>query len=95
MVHVEADGSEAWNGLDPRAVRVAFAISRAVGPAVVRNKARRRIRHLLLERQRSDEPARRGSYLVIVRPGVHELDHASLGRHLDRSLDRIDKKIQP
>ena len=47
--------------------RVAFAVPRAVGPAVVRNRVRRRLRGVLTERARDHElPG--GSWLFIVRP---------------------------
>ncbi|BDM73480.1 hypothetical protein HEK616_69670 [Streptomyces nigrescens] len=62
-------------------------MSKAVGIAVVRNKVKRRLRHLL--RDRLDRlPA--GS-LVVVRalPGAGTADHDELARDLDAALERL------
>ena len=58
--------------------RVAYAVSRKVGPAVVRNRVRRRLRHAVAARRHLLVPG--GAYLVIARPGLGaspwaELDH--------------------
>lgn len=47
--------------------RVAFAIGRAIGPAVVRNLARRRLRALLVEQQWPP-----GWYLIGAKPAINE-----------------------
>jgi len=49
--------------------RVAFAIGRAVGPAVVRNQVRRRLRALMSSLP-DDQPLPSGWYLVGARPAV-------------------------
>lgn len=85
MVHLADDGA-------PGPPRVAFAIGRKVGNAVVRNRARRRLRHLLADRQRSDRPLAPGAYLLVVRPGVDALPYGELGDHLSRALRRIHEK---
>nr|WP_030798384.1 ribonuclease P protein component [Streptomyces sp. NRRL S-337] len=67
--------------------RAGFVVSKAVGNAVVRNKVKRRLRHLL--RERLDRlPA--GS-LVVVRalPGAGTADHDELARDLDAALERL------
>lgn len=63
------------------AVRVAFAIGRSVGGAVVRNRVRRRLRSLV------DDLARTGSladglYLIGAGPEVVVLSHDRLRNHL-------------
>jgi ribonuclease P protein component len=67
--------------------RAGFVVSKAVGGAVVRNKVKRRLRHLLRDRL-SALPA--GS-LVVVRalPGAGESDHDQLARDLDAALKRL------
>jgi ribonuclease P protein component len=66
--------------------RVGFVVPRAVGPAVARNRVRRRLRHLL--RDRLDRlPA--GSRLVVrVLPPAASASSAQLARALDRALSR-------
>ncbi len=57
--------------------RVAFAIGRAIGPAVVRNRARRRLRALLVE---LEWPA--GWYLIGARAPIVEHTFDELRRDL-------------
>ncbi|MEU9110709.1 ribonuclease P protein component [Streptomyces sp. NPDC048483] len=67
--------------------RAGFVVSKAVGVAVVRNKVKRRLRHLM--RDRLDRlPA--GS-LVVVRalPGAGAAEHDQLARDLDAALQRL------
>lgn len=62
-------------------------MSKAVGGAVVRNKVKRRLRHLMRERVDLLPP---GS-LVVVRalPGAGDADHAQLAQDLDAALQRL------
>ena len=62
-------------------------MSKAVGGAVVRNKVKRRLRHLMRERVDRLPP---GS-LVVVRalPGAGNADHVQLARDLDAALERL------
>jgi ribonuclease P protein component len=62
-------------------------VSKAVGGAVVRNKVKRRLRHLMRERVDQLPP---GS-LVVVRalPLAGDADHAQLARDLDAALQRL------
>jgi ribonuclease P protein component len=70
----------------PSTARVGFVVPRAVGPAVARNRVRRRLRHLL--RDRLDRlPA--GSRLVVrVLPPAAAAPYPALAAALDRALDR-------
>lgn len=72
--------------IDPAAgtPRVAFAIGRAVGPAVVRNRMRRRIREVL---RASVLPS--GSYLVGARPTASTLDRQALRREVDVLVEKV------
>lgn len=74
-------------GEDPSPVRAGFVVSKAVGPAVVRNRVKRRLRHLLAARL-ADLPA--GS-LVVVRalPPAGTADFADLQRDLDSALRKL------
>ncbi|MFI1410613.1 ribonuclease P protein component [Streptomyces sp. NPDC020707] len=67
--------------------RAGFVVSKAVGGAVVRNKVKRRLRHLMRTRVARLTP---GS-LVVVRalPGAGDADHAQLARDLDAALERL------
>lgn len=66
---------------------VGFVVSKAVGPAVVRNRVRRRLRHLARERLVSLP----GPAVLVVRalPPAADASSADLGRDLDRALERV------
>jgi ribonuclease P protein component len=71
----------------PTPARVGFVVSKAVGNAVVRNRVRRRLRHLLADRL-SALPA--GSVLVIrALPASAGADAAALARDVDSCLRRV------
>jgi ribonuclease P protein component len=67
--------------------RVGFVVSKAVGSAVVRNKVKRRLRHLTRERLASLP----GSAVLVVRaqPAAAEASYDELAADLDRSLHRL------
>ncbi|MEU6123333.1 ribonuclease P protein component [Streptomyces sp. NPDC047123] len=67
--------------------RAGFVVSKAVGGAVIRNKVKRRLRHLMRDRLALVPP---GS-LVVVRalPGSGDADPAQLARDLDTALERL------
>lgn len=70
-----------------RPPRVGFVVSRAVGNAVVRNRTKRRLRHLVSARltQLPD-----GCTLVVrALPAAADADSARLGADLDRVLRRL------
>ena len=67
--------------------RAGFVVSKAVGNAVVRNRVRRRLRHLCADRLGA-LPA--GSILVVrALPPAAAADSAQLGRELDAALKRL------
>jgi ribonuclease P protein component len=75
-----------------RPARVAFAINRRVGNAVVRNKVRRRLRAIVgeLDRERADAgglPA--GTYLLTVRPEVTSLSYRELRDRVRSGCDAL------
>jgi ribonuclease P protein component len=69
------------------AARVGFVVSKAVGPAVARNRVKRRLRHLMRERLTSLHDGE----LVVVRaqPGSAQASYRDLADELDRCLDRV------
>ncbi len=69
--------------------RVAFAIGRRVGAAVVRNRVRRRLRSIL--RELAVEPGQlpSGAYLISVQPRAVTSTFAQLQHDVRRSLDKI------
>jgi ribonuclease P protein component len=67
--------------------RVGFVVSRAVGNAVVRNRTKRRLRHLVSARL-TELPD--GCTLVVrALPAAGDADSARLGEDLDRVLRRL------
>jgi ribonuclease P protein component len=71
----------------PPVPRVAFAVPRKVGKAVVRNRVRRRLRAVFAEAGAERVPA--GAYLVAVRPAAAGLTYRELSEHVDRALSEI------
>ena len=71
----------------PQAPRVGFVVSKAVGPAVIRNLVKRRLRHLCRDRIGTLPP---GSMLVVrALPAAAEASYEELGRELDRCLAKV------
>jgi ribonuclease P protein component len=71
---------------------VAFAISRKVGGAVVRNRCRRRVRPLLAAHARTGR-MRPGAYLVQVATRVDRIDAPVLAREVDGLLAALDERV--
>jgi ribonuclease P protein component len=76
-----------WHDDGPGPARVGFVVSKAVGPAVVRNRVKRRLRHLARETL-TDLP---GSAVLVVRanPAAAEATYQELGADLDRCVQRV------
>lgn len=86
VVHLTEPATEdpAASGAAPPVVRAGFVVSRAVGGAVVRNKVRRRLRHLVRERLAG---LRAGTTLVVrALPGAATASYRQLGLDLDGAL---------
>lgn len=72
---------------------VGFVVSKAVGNAVVRNRVKRRLRHLVAERLDGVRPGTR----VVVRalPPSARADGALLGAELDHAWERAVRRSRP
>jgi ribonuclease P protein component len=69
-----------------RDVRVAYAIGRKVGPAVVRNRLRRRLRAAMRELDRSTGGVATGAYLITLRPEAARRSYRELRDELGRAV---------
>ncbi|GIG64391.1 ribonuclease P protein component [Phytomonospora endophytica] len=77
VVHLKVTG-------EGRPARAGFVVSKAVGGAVVRNRVKRRLRHLVAERIGAWEP---GTDIVVrALPLAAGRDHTGLGADLDGAL---------
>jgi ribonuclease P protein component len=75
-------------GDDADLVRVAYAVPRAVGTAVVRNRVRRRLRAMTAELEAAGDLAP-GLYLIGAGPGAEAAPAAELRTHLVRALSAL------
>lgn len=84
LVPADADGG-------PGGPRVGFVVSKAVGNAVVRNRVKRRLRHLAREHV-STLP---GAAVLVVRalPAAAAASSAELRADLDRCLSRVTVEV--
>ena len=73
------------------APRVGFVVSKAVGNAVVRNRVKRRLRHLAREHV-SSLP---GAAVLVVRalPAAADASYGELGSDLARCLSRVQSEV--
>jgi ribonuclease P protein component len=67
-------------------VRVAYAIGRKVGPAVVRNRLRRRLREAVHDLDRTTGGLAPGAYLITLRPEAARLGYHDLRRDLEQAI---------
>ncbi|GAA3751865.1 hypothetical protein GCM10022225_40260 [Plantactinospora mayteni] len=71
-------------GHEPAPARAGFVVSKAVGGAVVRNKVRRRLRHLVRDRLPGLPPDT--TLVVRALPGAAGASYARLGTDLDAAI---------
>jgi len=91
VVHVAASDPFRSAASSPDPVQVGFIVSRAVGNAAVRNRVKRRLRHLMRERIGSVPAGAR----VVVRalPGAAGATSAELASDLDGALTRSVSRL--
>ncbi len=87
VVHLLAPEVERAHAGLPAAPRVGFVVSKAVGPAVTRNKVARRLRHLARVRTASLPP--HGMLVVRALPPAAHASYDELARELDRCLAKL------
>ncbi|HCW00885.1 MAG TPA: hypothetical protein DGK99_05715 [Acidimicrobiaceae bacterium] len=75
--------------MDGPGPRVAYAIPRTVGPAVVRNRIRRRLRAIVVDLDRRPQGVPVGDYLVRVSPGAADSSYDELQRYLTGAIDAL------
>ncbi|GIG89078.1 ribonuclease P protein component [Plantactinospora endophytica] len=79
-----SEPARAGAGQPPAPARAGFVVSKAVGGAVVRNRVRRRLRHLVRDRLPALPP---GTTLVVrALPGAADASYARLGTDLDAAI---------
>jgi ribonuclease P protein component len=85
---VHANQTDARAGLPPR---VGFVVSKAVGPAVVRNRTKRRLRALV--HHRLDRIPTGTDLVVRANPPAAQADSQQLAVDLDVLLPRVLKRL--
>ena len=87
VLHLVQDVDKDANQHNDQSPRVGFVVSKAVGPAVIRNRVKRRLRHLMRARVGA---LGSGSRLVVrAQPAAATATSAELAAALDRCLDRV------
>lgn len=84
VIHLVASSGDEVALLSPR---VGFVVSKAVGNAVVRNRVRRRLRHLV--REHISALPSTGILVVRALPASADASYAELGADLTRCLERV------
>jgi ribonuclease P protein component len=69
---------------------VAYAIGRATGGAVERNRLRRRLREIV---RREGQRLAPGWYLIGAHPGAERADHRELGRLVAGLVERLAERL--
>ena len=64
---------------DQKHFRVGLSVSKKLGKAVVRNRIKRKIRHVLREHRQELQPV---DFVIIARKGVEELNYKEIERNL-------------
>jgi len=91
VVHLTSEPSEPARAEQP--ARAGFVVSKAVGGAVVRNRVRRRLRHLV--RGRLDKLPVGSTVVVRALPASAGRSSADLARDLDTALASAIKRRSP
>ena len=92
MLHL-AEGGDPASG--PTPPQVGFVVSRAVGNAVVRNRVRRRLRHLVRDRLPELSVLTPGAVLVVrALPAAAGASYDELRGDLARCLERVLPRVQ-
>tara|TARA_Y100001970_G_C14244247_1_gene866952 strand:- start:2897 stop:3250 length:354 start_codon:yes stop_codon:yes gene_type:complete len=76
-------------------VRVAFAVGRSVGGAVVRNRIKRRLRGVFIQMITTNNSIPSGDYLIRVFPGVETKSFVFLSEKLEEIFEDLRKDTDP
>ena len=79
--------SESFSG----GIRVAFAVGRSVGGAVVRNRIKRRLREAFAKMITENKLVPNGDYLIRVFPGVNNKSFTFLTENLEDIIEDLRK----
>ena len=93
VVHLLAPGIERPPSGSTAEPRVGFVVSKAVGPAVTRNRVSRRLRHLARERTGLLPP--HGMLVVRALPAAADATSEQLAHELDRCLRKLAVSADP
>lgn len=74
-----------------RPARVGFIVSKAVGPAVVRNRTKRRLRHLMAARV--DRLPAGTDVVVRALPAAADRTSDGLAAEIDRAMARVSRPV--
>ena len=89
VVHLARNVDKDANQQSDQSARVGFIVAKAVGPAVIRNRVKRRLRHLMRARVGA---LGSGSHLVVrARPAAATASSTELAADLDRCLDQASR----
>lgn len=77
--------------------RVAYSVGKRVGPAVVRNRVKRRLRAIVadLAAPTGTLPPGPGAYLISVGPAAATLSYAQLATVVDRAMTGLAPERRP
>ena len=90
LLVVHANQTDTRAGLPPR---VGFVVSKAVGPAVVRNRTKRRLRSLM--QQRSSLLPSGTDVVVRANPAAAQAKSIELASEIDVLLSRVVRRLAP
>jgi ribonuclease P protein component len=93
VVQFRADGS--GTEIVDQPLRVGFVVGRPVGPAVVRNRVRRRLRHLVRDRLAALTPLAPGGVLIVrATPAAAGATGVRLAADLEAALARLTDQVE-
>jgi ribonuclease P protein component len=69
--------------------RLGFAVPKAVGNAVVRNRIKRQLREIVRERLDSESVSAENDYVIVVRQGLPEAAEANGHEWLEARVDEV------
>ena len=72
-------------------IRVAFAVGRSVGGAVVRNRIKRRLREAFSKMITKNKSVRKGDYLIRVFPAAKNKSFTCLETNLEKVIEILRK----